>query len=102
MSVNLKESKKLSLEDKIYLTKINADKEPHLKIIDRQECLKCENRECTYACPVTTYTWEETKREIHVAFENCFECGTCKIACPHDNIDWKYPHGGSGVSFKYG
>lgn len=102
MEKYLKELKKLSLEDKIYLTKIDADKESHLKIIDQEKCRQCENRECTFTCPVTTYTWEETKNEIHVAFENCFECGTCKIACPYDNIDWEYPRGGAGVTFQYG
>ena len=92
--------KGLTLEDKIFLVKIEKFRESHLKILDQRVCRDCEKRECTNTCPVTTYTWEED--HIGVAYENCYECGTCRLACPYDNISWEYPPGGFGVEFRYG
>jgi len=92
----------MTLDDKIYLVTIKKYKESHLLIRDQKVCRDCPNKECTTACPVKTYTWEEHLSEIKVAYENCFECGTCRLACPYGNIDWKNPPGGFGVQFKLG
>ncbi len=96
------EKKALTLEDKIFLVKINKYKTSHLVIRDQRVCRDCRRRECTYVCPVKTYTWEEEAREVKVAYENCYECGTCRLACPYENIGWEYPPGGFGVEFKFG
>jgi ferredoxin like protein len=37
-----------------------------------------------------------------VNHEGCLECGTCRIGCPHLNIDWRFPKGGYGISHKFG
>jgi ferredoxin like protein len=92
----------LTLDDKIFLVTIKKYKDSHLVIRDQKVCLACKGKECTIACPVKTYTWEEELRETKVAYENCFECGTCRLACPYDNIEWKNPPGGFGVEFKLG
>lgn len=92
----------LNLEDKIFLVKINKYRDSHLVIKDQRVCRDCENRECTYICPVKTYTWEKENREVKVAYENCYECGTCRVSCPYENIRWEYPPGGFGVEFRYG
>ncbi|MEE0496271.1 MAG: 4Fe-4S dicluster domain-containing protein, partial [Cyanobacteriota bacterium] len=44
----------------------------------------------------------EEKKEIIVNYENCLECGACRIACERKAIDWKYPKGTKGVTFKQG
>ncbi|MBU1208420.1 MAG: hypothetical protein KKH04_16085 [Proteobacteria bacterium] len=30
---------------------------------------------------------------ISVAYEGCLECGSCRIGCPHLNIEWRFPRG---------
>lgn len=92
----------LTLEDKIFLVKINKYRKSHLVIRDIKVCRDCANRECAVCCPVGTYTWEEDSKEMKVAYENCYECGTCRLACPYENIGWEYPPGGFGVEFRLG
>lgn len=94
--------KSLKLEDKINLVTLRPFRDSHLVIHDQRVCRECTRRECTTVCPVKTYEWEEGDAKIIVSFENCFECGTCRIACPFENIGWKYPPGGFGVQFGWG
>lgn len=88
------------LVDKLYLLKYEIDEEPHLVIKDPAVCEACEERPCIYRCPAEVYAWERGK--LQVSYENCVECGVCKIVCPYDNIEWDYPRGGFGVFFKFG
>jgi len=30
------------------------------------------------------------------------ECGTCRIACGAEVLEWNYPEGGAGVQFRFG
>jgi ferredoxin like protein len=90
----------MSLDDKLYVTKFNVDDRSHLVIIDQEVCRRCEDRPCTHFCPAAVYEWEDGK--IIVGFEGCLECGSCRIACPHQNIEWCYPRGGFGVSYRFG
>lgn len=91
--------KKKSIEDKLTTIKYNCDCEPHL-IVDEQKCRNCENRCCTYICPAGVYTYDESKNIINVEYENCLECGACRVACPHNAIEWNYPKAGCGVIYK--
>jgi ferredoxin like protein len=88
------------LADKLYLLKYEVDEESHLVVKDQQACRDCELRPCINRCPAEVYSWEGD--HLQVAYENCVECGVCKIVCPYDNIEWRYPRGGFGVSFKFG
>ena len=88
------------LDDKLYKVKYKTDDVSHLKIIDQAVCRDCEDKPCMPRCPAKVYTWENG--ETTVAYENCLECGVCKIVCPYDNIDWEYPRGGYGVVWKFG
>jgi len=40
--------------------------------------------------------------ELHFQYEDCIECGTCKIICPKGAVEWNYPRGTFGVTFRYG
>lgn len=101
MTVEEKEQAGMSLEDKLYVTKFNPDDRSHLVIINQEVCqTKCQDRPCTYFCPAEVYEWEEGK--ILVSFEGCLECGSCRIGCSFENIDWRYPRGGFGVSYRFG
>lgn len=92
----------MKLEDKLFLDRYIVDEEhAHLKIKDTAKCRECEKKQCVSVCPADVYTWEED--HIEVAYIDCLECGTCRVACDEfNNIEWKYPRGGFGVMFKFG
>lgn len=92
----------MKLEDKLFLDRFIVDeKESHLKIISPEKCEQCEKKQCTYACPSGVYEWDG--KQITVAYADCLECGTCRIVCSEfNNIEWNYPRGGFGISFKFG
>jgi ferredoxin like protein len=90
----------VGLVDKLFKVKYKTDATSHLIIKDQAACGKCEEKPCILRCPAQVYEWDEG--QTLVAFENCVECGVCKIVCPYDNIDWEYPRGGFGVVWKFG
>lgn len=92
----------MTIEDKLFLNKFNPDSQEHchLKIIDNGVCKQCKDRPCTLFCPAQIYKYEDEK--LLVSYENCLECGSCRIGCPEKNIDWEYPRAGFGVSYRYG
>jgi ferredoxin like protein len=63
---------------------------------------KCDNKPCTTVCPAKVYEWEAAHKKVVVNYENCIECGACRMLCPWDNIDCEWPGGGMGVKYKYG
>ncbi len=91
----------MKLEDKLFLDRYVVDEIPHLKIINQEKCGMCAKQQCVYTCPAQCYKMEDGK--ILLSYEGCLECGTCRIICDEfHNIDWKYPRGGFGISYKYG
>jgi ferredoxin like protein len=91
--------KKNTLEEKLYTLKFDSDIYSHLKP-DNEICKDCPEKICTTICPAHVYEWNESDNKLIVNFENCLECGACRIACPYRAIDWKYPKGTCGVTFK--
>ena len=61
---------------------------------------RCAGQPCLYFCPANVYRLENGR--IGVAWEGCVECGSCRVACPHLNIEWRFPTGGCGVSLRFG
>ena len=91
--------KKKTIEDKLTTIKYNCSSKPHLTV-DEQKCRNCEKRYCTYICPAGVYTYDENSNTVNVEYENCLECGACRIACPYGAIEWNYPEAGCGVIYK--
>ena len=89
---------KVNIDDKLFLNTYTADTVSHLIIKDETVCANCKEKPCTEFCPARVYEYKDD--HIVVGFEGCLECGACRIACPHDNIDWNYPRGGFGVQFR--
>ena len=58
--------------------------------------------DCTTVCPAKVYEWEADHKKIVVNYENCIECGACRMLCPYDNIACEWPRGGFGVQYKLG
>ena len=96
----------VSVEERLYLAKYKLDERPHLAIYDQAVCQKCAQingspQPCMRLCPADVYKWEDGKRNI-VSYDNCVECGACRIICPYTNIEWTYPRWGRGLSLRYG
>jgi ferredoxin like protein len=91
-----------TLEDRLYTVKYEDPGDSHLDVKIPGICEdKCRERACVTACPADV--WREGDDGVpRIAYENCLECGTCRFACPNDNVVWTYPEHGSGVTYKKG
>lgn len=103
----------MDIEKKLIHVKYKTDSESHL-ILNQEICKVCEDRVCLNVCPANVYKEavsgqnlnSVTKKDgtievISVEYENCLECGACRIACPYGAIDWRYPKSGCGVAYKF-
>lgn len=101
------------IEKKLLNNKYNTDIEPHL-ILNKEICKVCEDKVCLNICPANVYKQSvsnqnpiiadknnATIEDISVEYENCLECGACRIACPYGAIDWNYPKSGCGITYKF-
>ncbi len=91
---------KATIEDKLFLVKYKPDKDSHIEV-DQEKFKADQLKTVLYICPAKVYERNEESGECMVAFENCLECGTCRIACV-EYVTWKYPRGGFGVQFRFG
>ena len=89
-----------SIQNKLAIMKYNCSDNSHL-IVNQEKCKKCKEKTCTFICPASVYSVDDETGEIIVSYENCLECGACRIACPKNRIDWKYPSAGCGVVLKH-
>ncbi len=89
------------VEEKLHTTHIASDSDSHLAVRDQGTCRACILRPCVNVCPAGVYDYSEAE-ELSVAHENCLECGSCRIVCEFENIDWSYPSGGFGVAYIHG
>ncbi len=100
----------MDIEKKLINVKYATDKTSHL-ILNQEICKVCEDKVCLNICPANVYkqcvlgdnSTEGAKKDdtIEVEYENCLECGACKIACPYGAIEWRYPSAGTGVIYKF-
>jgi ferredoxin like protein len=90
------------IDDVLMSLKYYLDEEqPHIKIISAQVCASCQNQGCLYFCPVGAYR-QQADGQIQISYQSCIECGSCRVMCPHANVEWKYPRGGHGIAYKFG
>ncbi len=95
------EEKPLTLDRRLSLVTFTKDPEPFI-LVETELCFKCEKKPCLYVCPAQVYTWTD---KLNYNTEGCLETGTCLVVCHKlgaKAIDWKYPGGGRGASFKQG
>ena len=93
-------SENTGLKAKLGLDVFKPVGEPHIKIIQGMEKdprLKLAIR----ACPAGLYS-ENEKGEVFLASDGCLECGTCRLVCGTEILDWNYPPGGTGVQYRLG
>lgn len=91
-----------SMADRLFSIRYKCDDVSHLTVIEGEACLRCAGKDCNTFCPADVYEWDNRNRITTIAYENCVECGTCRIACPSDNIGWVYPKGGFGITYRFG
>ena len=89
-----------SIDDKLFSVKTKCDTKSHL-VTDMKKCVCCCDKVCLCLCPANVYSWNEKENVLEIAYENCLECGACRIACPHGAIIWDYPESGYGVTYKF-
>ena len=53
------------------------------------------------ACPAGLYSRSE-EGSYSLAPDGCLECGTCRLLCGAEVLDWSYPEAGAGVQFRFG
>ena len=91
--------KMLRIEDLLNSNVWDVDYEPHIKV-DYEKCEKCKAKPCIVLCPAGCFT--EMSGKVLYSYEGCLECGTCRIICPYNAIEWKYPVSGRGIHFRFG
>lgn len=91
---------KLSIDEKLTLVHFKVDEEPHIKV-DLSICRVCREKPCLYTCPVQNYKLLENE-ELVFSWEGCLECGACRVVCRRGAVEWNYPRGGFGVTYRYG
>ncbi len=89
------------IDEKLASVKSNPDSKSHL-IPDENACKKCDILSCHYVSPAGVYEWIETEQKLIVKYENCLECGACRIACDEQELMWKYPRSTYGITYKQG
>jgi ferredoxin like protein len=91
-----------SIEDRLYTVKYDDPGDSHLDVKVPGFCAeRCESYDCVSVCPADVWHAEDGGVPT-IAYENCLECGSCRFACPYNNVSWTYPETGSGVSFGHG
>jgi len=93
----------VNVKEKLGSLTYKADSRTHITVPDSSICVeKCRDKPCLTACPAQVYTWNGDEKKVIVSFEDCIECGACRMVCPFDNIKCTWPRGGFGVQYKFG
>lgn len=90
----------MDLKAKLGLDVFKPVREPHIKIRPGRE-KDPRLKPALRLCPAGLYS-ENEKGEIVLTIDGCLECGTCRLACGTEVLDWNYPEGGTGVQFRFG
>jgi ferredoxin like protein len=93
-------SESLELKVKLGLDVFKPASEPHIKIRQGME-KNLRLKPALQICPAGLYS-ENEKGEIVLTIDGCLECGTCRLVCGPDILDWNYPPGGTGVQYRFG
>ncbi len=90
----------VGLKAKLGLNVFKHDSEFHIHIVPG-----CERdlrlRRAILVCPAGLYRLN-SEGEVELDVDGCLECGTCRVACGPDVLEWQYPNGGAGVQFRFG
>lgn len=86
-------------DEKMHTVRFQVHDKPHI-VVNAEKCEDCAVRPCVYVCPANLFVPLDDGG-ILFNYEQCLECGTCYVACPEEGaIQWSYPSGGFGVTFR--
>jgi len=91
----------VGLDAKLFTVRRKSLPESHIRL-DAELCRECSKRVCTYVCPAGVYVWNEAEDRMDIRYEDCLECGACRVACGMDSIEWTNPVWGAGISYRNG
>ena len=91
----------VNIDEKLASLRFICDNISHIQV-DTEKCAACNEKNCLSFCPAKVYSINEETNKLMIEYENCLECGTCRICCPKDAISWEYPKGSKGVSYRFG
>lgn len=91
----------VNTDERLATLRFICNNKSHISI-DVEKCKNCKNKECTFFCPADVYTYDKEANLINADFENCLECGTCRLSCPNGAIKWEYPRDSQGPTYKFG
>ena len=89
----------MTMEQRLALNHYDVDTEAHIKVRP-DVCQECDQQPCLYVCPAECFKFKEGK--ISFSHEGCLECGSCRVSCTREAIEWSYPRPGFGISYEYG
>lgn len=88
-----------SMDKRLALNHYDVDAEPHIRV-KAEACQACEEHACLLVCPAECFKLKEGR--ISFSYEGCLECGSCRIGCDQEAIEWSYPRAGLGISYEFG
>lgn len=93
---------RVDIDELIACLKYYVDEDQaHIRVKDQRICAICDFKPCLAFCPAHVFTLDR-QGHVMVSYQACIECGSCRIACPFLNVDWRLPRGGYGVAYKFG
>jgi len=94
-------SETMDMKAKLGLNVFKPAAVPHIKIkqgMERDPRLTSALR----LCPAGLYSVNESGEVVLATLDGCLECGTCRLACGTEVLEWDYPEGGTGVQYRFG
>ena len=89
----------MSITERLSTVQFNVDETAHI-VVDGDRCRACDKHTCLTFCPAQCFTPTDSGG---IAFYHvgCLECGTCLLLCAGEAVQWNYPRGGYGVSYRF-
>jgi len=87
------------LEEKLAVNKYYVDDKVHITV-NQNVCDVCDKRVCVHICPAGCF--KLVANRLSYAYEQCLECGSCRLVCKKGAINWTYPRGGFGICYEFG
>ena len=88
------------MKAKLGLDVFKTGGKPHIRIKPGME-RNIRLRRMIRSCPAGLYNENEAGMVV-LTIDGCLECGTCRLICGMEVLEWRYPEGGTGVQFRYG
>jgi ferredoxin like protein len=89
-----------ALKAKLGLNVFKPAREAHIRIRPGME-KDARLKPMIKICPADCYS-ESEQGGVALNTDGCLECGTCRIACGADVLEWNYPEGDTGVQYRFG